>query len=211
MSLTTSSICLSKYYGIPSDVSNLIVSYLSSENAKYIPQYNTMGDIYYKINTAYFIKLSEICEYNLGRTSMNKPHEIVLNTRRYNNAITVLQRKWISEDGKLRLTLYTTVEIAPDTYEYLSVSYSYLLFDTTPIRQFEKGTLFRPMETNVFNQQQRITSFNMENDVMYVSHTEVHAQFVWNNALNFGEYVVDMVDGIFPNVADDEDEIDWAF
>ena len=117
------------------------------------------------------------------------PHAIVLNgTLRYETAQTMVLRRHVGEDGDMEITTYTTVEIAPDVYEYLSITYIISTY-TTPVRQFDRGTLYRPSEPVEWNKLQRITEVDTEGNVMFVNHTDIHMEYSFNPLLNIWEYV----------------------
>ena len=189
MSLTTTCICLSKYLGIPIDVSNLVSQYSADETSKWITQYDTVGNLYRRINPTYFVDLSIIINMKPDMYSSIIPHAIVLNgTLRYDTARSVIQRRDVRENGDTEITIYTTVEIAVDVFEYLSITYIISSY-TTPLRQFDRGTLYRPSEPVEWNKLQNITEFYMEDNVMIVNHTDVHMEYSWNPLLNIWEYV----------------------
>ena len=189
MSITTASICLSKYLGLPTDVTNCIALYAGTE--KWIPQFDTNNKLTGKINpaSAQFDELSDLC--------YNKPHMITGQTVVLNDAVytgnTFVQARRFSDDGDIHIMLYTEIEVAEGVFHYLSIVQSASPY-SVPVIQFEKGTLHRPMETLSWNQQRRITSFHMVNDAMLVSYADFQVQYVWNEQLNIGEYIVDLPD-----------------
>jgi hypothetical protein len=134
-------------------------------------------------------------------------HPIVLNnTRYYNNATTFVQRVFVCSNGDMEIVLYTTFEISRDVYEYLSISYVVLRGQQY---RFTNGILYRPNEPIHLNQYQTVTSIRMETDILHVTHSELQIQFIWNNQLNVGEYILQPTFGVIAEY--DEHGIEWAF
>jgi hypothetical protein len=192
MSITASSICLSNYIGLPIDVVNHIAMYVA-ETEKWITQRDTNGTYYRKVNPTVFYKLSRFCIF-YKRIGNLDSHTIVFNrSLEYNTAKTVVQNKYIY-NGNLYVTLYTTIEIARNIFDYVSIVYM-VSSSSLSHRQFIKGTLYRPSEKLVWNQHRNITAFDMLDDTMYVNHNDYYVQYVWNTELNIGEYIVQGLDG----------------
>jgi hypothetical protein len=203
MSITTSSICLSKYVGLPIDIANCIARYAGTE--KWIPQFDTKGKFYRKVNPAYFDELSYICYIQPDIASGRTTHTVVLNnSQRYETAMTIVQRRHICDNGDMQVTLYTSIEVARGVFNYLSITYVITPY-SMPLHEFVKGTFHRPSEPLSWNQQQQITSFRMENNVMCVNYAEYQVEYVWNEQLNFGEYIVDT-----QPMYDEQDNMTWA-
>ena len=192
MSITTASIFISNYLGLPIDIANCIARYVGTE--KWIPQYDTKNNLDRKVNPAYFDELTNICDNHPAMASGRTTHAIVFNhSLRYDTANTVVQRRCVCYNGDIKITIYTSIEIARNVFDYLSITYVVSAY-STPVRQFLQGTLHCPSELLSWSQQQQVTSFYMENDVMFVNYRDLHVQFVWNNELNIGEYIVDVIE-----------------
>lgn len=210
MSLTTSCICLSNYRGLPTDITNIISSYVGT--AKWIPQYDTRGRLYRKVNPIFYPELSNICcmkpDLEITRTN----HPIVMNrTHHYNTAQTYVLRTFINDNSDIQVNLYTSVEVDYDVFEYITVSYI-VSPSSFPVRQFLRGTLHRPYEKVSFNREQTITRFDMSNDnITYIDHTEIHVEYVWNEEFEIGEYVIQQPTNQHMGNDYEHDDAHWGF
>ena len=205
MSLTTALIAISSYVRLPTDVANLIAQYGASETDKWIPQHDIHGHISYKVNSDFFYDLAKVCYTHPALLSGRNRHTVILNhTTRYDNAITYVYHRYFDENHDLHISLYTSIETAPEVFDYMTMTY--VVSPTTdPVRQFVKGTLHRPSEILSWNREQRITSLDMLGDTMFVNYTEIHVEYMWNDALNIGEYI------LTGDIGDDnDDDITWA-
>ena len=209
MSITTASICLSKYLGLPMDIANCIVRYAGT--SKWIPQYDTKGKLYKKVNPRVYGTLSRLCYMHPAFMSGLNTHSVVLNSSiRYDTARTFVQRRHICNNGDLHITLYTMFEVSPDVFNYLSITYM-VSPSSIPIRQFVKGVMHLPLESLLWNKQRTITTFDMVNDVMYVNHSNFQMEYIWNEELNIGEYIMQGHHEYDDDYEDDDDDDNtWA-
>ena len=211
MSLTTSCICLSNYRGLPTDITNIISSYVGS-STKWIPQYDTRGRLYRKVNPIFYHELSNICCMKPDLEMTRATHSLVMNrTHYYDTARTYVLRTFINDNHDIQVILYTSVEVDYDIFEYITVSYV-VSSSTFPVRQFLRGTLHRPYEQVSFNREQTITQFDMSDDnITYINHTDVHVEYVWNEEFEIGEYVIQQPQNQ-PMLHDYEhDDAHWGF
>ena len=189
MSITTASICLSNYLGLPIDVVNCIARYAGTE--KWIPQFDTKNNLTGKINTE-SVQFNELSNLYYDKPDMSTGKTIVINNSRSYKSTAIIQSKRICEDdGDIHLTLYTSIEVAYGVYNYISIVHVVSPY-STPIRQFLKGELHRPLEPLALNRQRQITSCHIENDVIFVNVNDFQVEYVWNSELNIGEYIVDI-------------------
>jgi hypothetical protein len=80
-----------------------------------------------------------------------------------------------------------------------------------PIRQFVKGVMHLPLESLLWNKQRTITTFDMVNDVMYVNHSNFQMEYIWNEELNIGEYIMQGHHEYDDDYEDDDDDDNtWA-
>ena len=154
MSLTTASICISNYLGVPTELMNIITQYAATNDDKWVPHFDTAGTLHKKINGHAFARLSKI--YEMRVYSSFYSHVLVLNgvisCRSFTRVIYV--------DDSTR-TLYTKSEIYPGVFDYYTITY-----DSSSLHeQFKSGSIYM----SGFTQSQAVTSFHMHGNEMYVS------------------------------------------
>ena len=173
--LTTTHICLSNYLGLPNDVSNIVVSYLESDS-KWIPQFDNDGHIYRKVNAAFFSRLSELCYIKSDMQIEQEPHSVIMNRYLvYDRANSYVLRTFINDQSDIQVILYTSIEVARDVFEYMTISY--IVNSTSlPVREFCRGILHRPYEQLEWNRTRTITDFHMVYNHMYIEHDEQPVQ-----------------------------------
>jgi hypothetical protein len=187
MSITTASICLSNYIGLPIDVVNYIARYAGIE--KWIPQFDTKNNLTGKINkeSEKFDELSDFWN-NKPRTIIRQT--IILNNVAYKGAVYI-QYQYVGENHDIHMMMYISIEISDDVYHYLSIVHSANPY-SNPVIQFVKGELHRPLEPLSLNRQRQITAFRIENGVIFATFNDFQVEYIWNVELNIGEYIVDI-------------------
>jgi hypothetical protein len=180
MSLTTSLISLSKYLGLPADVSNEILQYSIEEDEKWLIQIDSCGNIYRKVNRSLVNEVSLLFAVkHIMNTSLSF-HPLVVNNAVHHDIVeTYVQRSYTNDDGDFEYVLYITNEVSPGRFEYFSVLYRVSPY-STPLREFIRGTVYRPSEEISFHREQSITEFQVIDTTMYISHTEVVIDYFVN-------------------------------
>lgn len=191
MSLTTTLICLSTYLGIPTDITNQIVQYSAEYSDRWIVQYDSRKEIYRKVNVIFFDELAFVCDEKLLKNTSFSIHSLIVNATRYDSSETQLQHRYQNKNGDFEWIFYTKNEISPNKFEYYWIVCCVGPY-STPLHPFCRGTVYRPYEEFSWNRQQTITSYRMEDNTMYISHTEFQVEHAWNIDLNMNELVVDV-------------------
>ena len=198
MSLTTASICISNYLGVPTELMNIITQYAATNDDKWVPHFDTAGTLHKKINGHAFTRLSKI--YEMRVYSSVYYHVLVLNdVIRCQSSTRVI---YVDEHTS---TLYTKSEIYPGVFDYYTITYdpSSLHEQCTPLNILNGTPLGVPSRTSMatlptnelkkagiadacpilnlrrcksgsiymsgFTQSQAVTSFHMHGNEMYVS------------------------------------------
>lgn len=139
MSLTTSAICLSTYLGIPIDVTNAIVQYATPNETKWIPQSNSNGEFTKKINFSAYFNLLNMFAVRPNVLLGVRTHTLVLDNNLHYTATTYVQSARELENGRIEITLYATVEVSTNLYDYYTIVYNQNNIDTRVT--FSNGTM----------------------------------------------------------------------
>ena len=163
MSLTTTSICLSNYHGIPTDVVNLISKYAATEEHGWVPSFDSFGNLKLKVNVDGHSDLSQM--WRLKPLIMNgvRDHQLVLNMNqnlRY-NATTYVQRvREIENSETADITLYSAVEVVPNKFDYYIITYHWENNRT----EFVRGSMYEFTGGDSIP----IVSFHMNGNEMFI-------------------------------------------
>jgi hypothetical protein len=156
MSLTTASICISNYLGVPTELMNIITQYAATNDNKWVPHFDTAGTLHKKINGHAFATLSRI--YEMRVYSRIYTHVLVLNGVISCRSLT----RMIYVDEYTR-TLYTKSEIYPGVFDYYTITYD--SSSSSSQNQLKSGSV----HMSGFTQSQAVTSFHMHGNEMWVS------------------------------------------
>ena len=159
MSLTTSSICLSTYIGIPSEVANLIATYAGSISNKWIPRIDSItGKLSFIVNESYYTELLYILSTRPFIVEGVREHTIMTNGVNRYNATTYLQQCGKVEND-IEVSIYSTVEVSPEVFDYYFIVYLLKGFR----RVFRKGTIHRASGIS-----EKIWMFSIQDNEMMV-------------------------------------------
>ena len=116
MSLTASSICLSAYIGIPSEVTNMITSYACLDSTKWIPRIDPItGKLSFTVNKRYFTSLLSRFSATVIDNEYRMYSRVVNGLSRF---ITITYAQHYVNDGfDISISIYTTVEVSPEVFE----------------------------------------------------------------------------------------------
>lgn len=191
MSLIASHICIARRLGMPIDVVNAIAQYIGT-NSKWVPHFDIHGALRWKVNPQSFGNLSEIISFKPAviRNFRTKNRSVVTNPALYAQSDTILIAPRLISPTEIDLIVYTTVEVAPDVFNYAMMSFHWTFGEAANEHSFVKGTWHSPSEALSWNRQQKIMSARIDVDAISINHTDVMFEYVWNQDLNVGEYVV---------------------
>lgn len=212
MTTVATSICLMKYFAIPSEIANMVAEYIGATR-RWLPHFDIHGHLRWKLNLASFEALSQICSYKplIVTHFRSEQLSVVLNgSHTYTESDTVMIAPKLLSPTEIELTLYTSIEIESNVFHYAIVNSKWSFHTTSTENQFIKGVLIRPNEPIQWNRQQNITLANIQNNTYHIGHTEVIMLYVWNPYLNIGEYIVhDLHEPIPEWDPVDETDNDW--
>ena len=191
MSLVSSSICMFKR-NIPVDIVNAVIEYIgATPNARWIPRFGLDGKLCWKLNKQVFKGLSDLCMYKpvIYRNFRCTPTFTIMNGVEYDIPcynILLIAPQLVSPDT-IRTTMYTSVEIAPNAVNYISVVCDWGISSVLGVTHFHKGSLYRPHETHEWNQVHKIGSAIFGNNTINIEHSEIIQPNIWNPELQIWE------------------------
>ena len=198
MSSVATSICLQKR-GFPIDLINAIAEYTTG---RWLFLYDNEGNFVRKLNLAGFDKISQNITTKVDNYVFAIPHSIYYNSLVfYPNAITHVHPPIQNENGVLISRTYTSVEVAPEVFDYI------LIYKT----RNEMGHwtnrdtyVFRPYCAHVLGQAQSIYRYHEDN---YLNLTDIHFDFwleEWEWEPFHGIHIEDDIDDIMEEWAQEE-------
>ena len=192
MSIVASSICLINHCSIPSDIANIIADYIGRKG-KWTPYYDTNGILRWKINSAYFARVSETVSHKpvIVENFRSKPFTtVVINgIHQYTNSETVIISPMLLSPTEIQLYLYTKIEVEPEVFQYMMILCNWSFGETSSETHFIKGTLYCPAEPNEWNRRHTLTFVEIDNREIHVSHNQPVPQYEYNVFTNVGTLV----------------------
>ena len=161
---------------------NLILAYAVADPDKRVPSFDSNGRLRWKWNVRSFGNLTTtLREHSFGQQFLRIAHSVVYNVDvRHDGCQTRVLRARVNGSHTLDLTLYSKIELAPNVFDYLWVSYVYDRQQprNPSLRKLISGTLYRPSQMDAWGKEQMITSFRFERDTMWIEFLDIHGDWV---------------------------------
>ena len=206
----TTSICL-KNRGFPIDIINAIAAYATT--GRWIFLYDNKGNFVRKLNLYGFDKISQNITTKVDNYMFALPHSIYYNSLVfYPNAITHVHPPIQNENGVLISRTYTSVEVAPEVFDYILI---YKTRNEMGHWTNRDAYVFRPYCAHVLGQAQSIHRYHEDN---YLNLTDIHFElwledWEWEpfHGIHIEDNIDDMMEEWAQDQEDDEQEDDeWA-
>jgi hypothetical protein len=192
MSLVASSICLMNHLSMPCDIANAVAEYIGA-NSKWIPRYDNNGVLRWKLNPAYFAKLSEMVSHKpdiLENFRSNPCAFTINNVHHYTESDSVMIAPRFLSPTEVRFYLYTRIEVAHETFKYTMILCNWSFGETASETHFVKGALYTPSAHHEWDRKHNLTSVEIDNRVISVTHNHHIVQYEWNPYLGVGALMV---------------------
>ena len=183
MSLITAYICLFKK-NVPVDVANAVIEYTgANSNSRWIPRFNLCGKLCWTVNKEAFNRLSEICTYKpaISRNFRQTPFTVIINgveqEKQCSNVLLIAPKIVSLDTITIRSTVYVSIEVAPNVYNHMSLLCDWSVGEVSGVTTFYKGSLYRPNERFRWDQEQTITTANINGGIISIDHVEGILQF----------------------------------
>jgi hypothetical protein len=108
----------------------------------------------------------------------------------YTDTESVMIAPRLLSPTEIQLYLYTRIEIVPEVFNYMMILCNWSFGETASETHFVKGNLYRPSEKNEWDRKRTLTSVEIDNRVIRVSHNEPVIQYEWNQYLGVGALIV---------------------
>jgi hypothetical protein len=177
---------------MPCDIANAIADYIGT-NSKWVPHYDIHGVLRWKLNTAYFAKLSEMVSHkpDILENFRSTPCAFTINNlHHYVDTDSVMIAPRMLSPTEVQLYLYTRIEVAPETFEYTMILCNWSFGETASETHFVKGTLYCPSAQHEWDRKHNLTTVEIDNRVIRVAHNQPNVQYEWNPYLGVGAVVV---------------------
>jgi hypothetical protein len=155
----------------------------ANTNGRWIPRFDLCGKLRWTVNKEAFNRLSEICTYKpaISRNFRQTPFTVIINgveqEKQCSNVLLIAPKIVSLDTITIRSTVYVSIEVAPNVYNHMSLLCDWIVGEVSGVTTFYKGSLYRPNERFRWDQEQTITTANINGGIISIDHVEGILQF----------------------------------